>query len=105
MPRSWCSMPSGYSAGCGKSRTPRRCIKCKPPSRGRPREQLPSLDLIQAKCLVETTHNSLRSALRCGIREGRCSNQVTDVGAPVTGDEAFRDTGGHGAVRGARLVR
>src|ERR1044072_8374244 len=50
-------------------------------------------------------HNSLRSALRCGIRERRCRNQVADVGTLITGDEAFRDTGPHGAVRSAGLVR
>src|SRR5215469_3419602 len=67
-------------------------------------DQLPPLDLIQARCLVETTQH-LRSALRCGIREGRCSNQIADVGALITGDEAFGDRDVHGAVCGAGRER
>jgi hypothetical protein len=43
--------------------------------------------------------------LRCGIRERRRSNQVAGVGALKTGDETFTDTGVHGAIGGAGLVR
>ena len=45
------------------------------------------------------------SAVLFGIREGRCSNQIAGVGAPIAGDVTFTDTGVHGAVRGAGLVR
>src|SRR4030095_15722873 len=50
-------------------------------------------------------HNSLRSALLCGIREGRSSDQIDGVGALKIGDKSFTDRGVHGAVSGAGLVR
>src|SRR4029450_2401964 len=50
-------------------------------------------------------HNSLRSALLCGIREGRSSHQIDGVGALIIGDKSFTDRGVHGAVSGAGLVR
>src|SRR4051812_18801135 len=42
-----------------------------------------------------------RSALRCGIGEGRCSYHVAGIRSFITGDETFTDTGVHGAVGGA----
>src|SRR4029077_6722995 len=45
------------------------------------------------------------SAVLFGIGEGRCSNQIAGVGAPIARDVTFTDAGVHGAVRGARLVR
>src|SRR4029453_17627075 len=47
----------------------------------------------------------LLAALRRRIREGRRSNQVAGVGALVTRDETFDDTGIHGAIGGSGLVR
>ena len=41
----------------------------------------------------------------CGIREGRCSNQVAGVGALKPGDETFTDASVDAAVRGRGLVR
>src|SRR3954453_7889973 len=47
---------------------------------------------------------SFRSASLCGIREGRCGNQVAGVWTLVTGDKTFTDTGVHGTDRGGGLV-
>ena len=41
----------------------------------------------------------------CGIREGRCSNQVAAVGALKPGDETFTEGSVNGAIRGRGLVR
>src|SRR4026209_1944983 len=51
------------------------------------------------------SHTSLRSALLCGIREGRSSHQIDGVGALKTGDKSFTDRGVHGRVSGTGLVR
>src|SRR5262245_57399165 len=48
---------------------------------------------------------TLYSTLLFGVRERRCSNHVAGVGALITGDETFTDTGVHRAIRGAGLVR
>jgi hypothetical protein len=93
-------------------RAPRRVVqgfdasaaeRCDRPSGMASGDELTPSTRSRLYLLLKKAH-SLRSALRYGIREGRCSNQIADVGDRITGDQTFRDTGPDGAVRRAELV-